>query len=196
MARCIPILVVAGLLAGAVGPASGQEPARHAHAPGMTPDPAGEAPAQVGQAGYAAIAEIVAILEQDPATDWSKVNLEALRQHLVDMDDVTLRAEVVTRSVEGGIEVLVTGAGRVAGAIRRMSRAHAAALAGESPYRMTVEDVAGGARVRVVAAPGSPPSVAVRIRGLGFIGILASGSHHAAHHLALARGQSPAGHRH
>lgn len=52
MERRIAISVLAGLLAGAVGTASGQEPARHGHAPGMTPD---------------------------PATDWSKVNPETLR---------------------------------------------------------------------------------------------------------------------
>ena len=28
-----------------------------------------------------------------PTTDWSKVNIAALREHLIDMDEVTLRAE-------------------------------------------------------------------------------------------------------
>ena len=28
-----------------------------------------------------------------------------------------------------------------------------------------------------------------RIRGLGFIGIMVSGAHHQAHHLAMARGE-------
>lgn len=105
--RRIPISVLAGLLAGAVGTASSQEPARHAHGPGMAHDPAAPVPAQGGQAAYAAITEIVAVLAQDPTTDWSKVNLEVPRQHLLDMDDVALRADVAARSVEGGIEVLV-----------------------------------------------------------------------------------------
>lgn len=180
----------------AAASAHAQDPARHVHTPGMTHEAPAATPTQAGQAAYAAIAEIVAILERDPATDWSRVNLEALRQHLLDTDDVTLRAGIATRPVEGGIEAVVTGTGRVEGAIRRMSRAHAAALAGESPYRMTVEDVPGGARVRIVAAPGSPAGVAARIGGLGYIGILASGSHHGPHHLALARGQPMGGHRH
>jgi hypothetical protein len=35
-----------------------------------------------------------------------------------------------------------------------------------------------------------------RIRGLGFIGLLVQGGHHGPHHLAMARGEMPAGHRH
>ena len=47
-----------------------------------------------GQAAFAAIQEIVSVLLADPQTDWDKVNIEALRQHLIDMDNVTLRAKV------------------------------------------------------------------------------------------------------
>ena len=42
---------------------------------------------------HGAIGEIVRILEADPKTDWSKVNLEALRQHLIDMNEVALHAD-------------------------------------------------------------------------------------------------------
>ena len=40
---------------------------------------AGVAPTQSGQAAFAAIQEIVGILEADPRTDWTKVDVEALR---------------------------------------------------------------------------------------------------------------------
>jgi hypothetical protein len=36
---------------------------------------------------------IVQILDADPKTDWSKVDFEALRQHLIDMNEVTLKAK-------------------------------------------------------------------------------------------------------
>ena len=49
----------------------------------------------LGQDAFGAIQEIVGILEADPNTDWSKVNISALREHLVDMNEVTLKA--VTR---------------------------------------------------------------------------------------------------
>ena len=47
-------------------------------------DGAAAGPAEPGQGAFAAMQEIVAILEADPTTDWSKVDLPALRQHLAD----------------------------------------------------------------------------------------------------------------
>ncbi len=195
------MLLAAALLAVPAARAAAQQtepmPAGHAHVAGMTHGEQGPPPPvpprEGGQSAFAAIAEIVAILQNDPATDWSQVDLEALRAHLIDMDDVTLHAVVANRPIEGGIEARVTGTGRVVAAIRRMSHAHAVALAAGPAYRMSVEDVAGGVLVRIVAVE---PAAASRVRGLGFIGILASDSHHVEHHLALARGVSVAGHAH
>ena len=64
----------------------------HAHTPGMTHPTAAPLPTQGGHAAFAAISEIVAMLQADASTDWSKVNIERLRLHLVDMDLVTLRS--------------------------------------------------------------------------------------------------------
>lgn len=171
----------------------------HVHRPGMTHDsvaaPSATSPQHPGQAAFAAIAEIVHLLEQDAATDWTKVNIEALRQHLIDMHDVTLRAAVAQVPVAGGARFTVTGAGRVAEAIRRMARAHATMLGPEAAMRAIVEDVPSGARVTVVATAGGDAAVA-KIRGLGFVGLLTTGGHHGPHHLAIARGAPPAGHAH
>jgi hypothetical protein len=41
-------------------------------------------PTEPGQGAFAAIAEIIALLEADPNTDWSKVDITALREHLVE----------------------------------------------------------------------------------------------------------------
>ena len=57
-------------------------------------------PQEGGQAAVAAIWEIVASLESNPKTDWSKVNIEALRQHLIDLNNVTMEDVVV--STQGG----------------------------------------------------------------------------------------------
>ena len=56
---------------------------------------------QAGQGAFAAIQEVVEILAADPKTDWSKVNIDALRQHLVDMDNVTLSANMVAEVRHG-----------------------------------------------------------------------------------------------
>ena len=50
-----------------------------------------------GQDAFGTIQEIVQILQSDPKTDWSKVNIDALRQHLIDMNEVTLHAAAAQR---------------------------------------------------------------------------------------------------
>jgi hypothetical protein len=142
-----------------------------------------------GQDAYATISAIVAQLEADSTTDWSKVDIEALRQHLIVMNDVTLRARAQQSTVPGGARMDVTGDGKVAESIRAMLHAHATMLAGMGPYRTTVTDIPGGVRFVVTAANPQDQQTVARIRGLGFAGLLTLGDHHAAHHLALARGQ-------
>jgi hypothetical protein len=141
-----------------------------------------------GQDAFGAIQEIVRMLEADPNTDWSKVNLEALRQHLIDMNDVTLKAEAVAKPVDGGIEVTVTGAGRTAQAIQRMVPAHAHEIEQShlNGWSAKTEPLPDGV---VLTVTSSDPQQVQRIRGLGFIGVMVSGSHHQAHHLAMAKGE-------
>jgi len=79
-------------------------------------------PTMPGQEAFGTIQEIVRILEADPATDWSKVNIGALREHLIDMDEVTMRARAVERALADGVEITVTGEGRTRAAIKRMIR--------------------------------------------------------------------------
>ncbi|MGA0919071.1 MAG: hypothetical protein ACO3SD_00025 [Gemmatimonadaceae bacterium] len=170
------------------------------HAPGMSHDHgtaaqrgalATTAPAaatQTGQAAFAAIAEIVRILDADPTTDWSKVNIEALRQHLLDMDDLTMRASVKTQPVAGGAVFTVTGTGRVRDAIRRMAKEHGQMMGRAEGVRWVTEEIPEGATVTVTSTtPGDATRVA-RIRGLGFIGLMTVGEHHTVHHLGVARG--------
>ena len=72
----VPLLLAAGPLAAQA----------HQHTPGMVHGAAAvEPPREAGQAAFAAIAEIVARLEADPMTDWSRVDLEALRQFGLDI---------------------------------------------------------------------------------------------------------------
>ena len=47
-----------------------------------------------GQSLFAALREVVSELEARPETDWSQVNIDALRQHLVQMDLLFSGAEV------------------------------------------------------------------------------------------------------
>lgn len=149
-------------------------------------------PTQPGQSAFGAISEVVRILKADTRTDWSKVNLEALRQHLIDMDAVTMRAAVTSRSVLGGFEADVTGDEATVGAIRRMLGSHTKMLSQGADYRATATEIPGGARLTVLAAAARDSALVARIRGLGFAGIITEGDHHVRHHLAIARGDSGA----
>jgi len=149
----------------------------------------GPVPTSGGQAAFGAISEVVRMLKADPKTDWTKVNIEALRQHLIDMDEVIMRSAAVQRNVPGGIEVDVTSVGPTTDAIRRMTRNHTAMLDKGDEYHATSKEIPGGARLTVTAKNANDANVVSRIRGLGFAGIMTEGDHHAPHHLAIARGQ-------
>ena len=168
--------------------ASGANADRSAMHGMMHHEASGRVPLEGGQAAFAAIQEIVAHLEADPATDWSKVDIEALRRHLVDMDNVTLRAHGREEDMAGGIRFLITGRGDVVGSIRRMVFAHAETMNGTGGWNFAAAKIPDGASLAVTVA--DPHDVA-KIRGLGFIGVLAKGSHHQMHHLMIAAGRSP-----
>jgi hypothetical protein len=136
-------------------------------------------------------AEIVAILEADPGTDWSAVDIGRLREHLVDMSAVTLRATVAATAVDGGLSMTITGSGRTRDALRRMVPAHAVELDAMDAWSATAEATPEGARLTVTAPD---PALQAKIRALGFFGLMATGGHHQAHHLAMARGMAV--HRH
>src|SRR4051812_3826311 len=74
-------------------------------------DMSGPVPKSPGQAAFATISEVVRMLDADPKTDWSKVNVEALRQHLIDMDLVLMTSQVKQSNVAGGVELEITGTG-------------------------------------------------------------------------------------
>jgi hypothetical protein len=150
-------------------------------------------PVLAGQDAYGAVSEIVRLLDADPQTDWSKVDLEKLRQHLIDMNVVTLQSRVVQHAVPGGIDMTVTGEGRTEAAIRRMVTSHGQQLPAQGLTAKS-ESVAGGVHFVVTATDPADTKLVSRIQGLGFIGIMTLGAHHAVHHVALARGVAMMGH--
>lgn len=174
-----------------MGPAQMQEMMRqqqgmmpmggHAGMPG-----ASTTPTMPGQDAFGAIQEIVRILEADPKTDWSKVDLEALRQHLIDMNEVTLKADAAAKPIEGGVEIAVTGNDRTLVAIQRMIPTWAQAANGLNGWNTKAAALPNGELLTVTA---TDPKEVQHIRGLGYVGLLASGSYHQTHHLAMAKGE-------
>ncbi len=142
-------------------------------------------PIMAGQDAFGTIQEVVRILEADPATDWSKVDIAALREHLIDMDEVTLRAAAAERTLEDGVEIAVTGQGRTLEAIKRMVPAHVHELS-LIGWNARTEDLPNGVKLIVTSAD---PSQVTKLKALGFMGIMVQGAHHQRHHLLMAKGE-------
>jgi hypothetical protein len=147
--------------------------------------PTRDLPRESGQGAFAAIHEIVGRLEADPQTDWSKVNIDALRQHLIDMDNVVMHARIAYQPVTGGEHIHVSGDGAVRDSIQRMVTMHAA-MAGDTPdWHMTATAAPDGVDIALTA---KSPHGLQKMKALGLIGMLAEGDHHSRHHLMLATG--------
>lgn len=145
----------------------------------------GTLPTSPGQDAFGAIQEVVQILEADPTTDWSKVNISALREHLIDMNEVTLHAAVTEKATDTGIEFAVTGDGRTRDAIKRMVPAHVHELAALGWNAKTAE-LPNGVTLTVAATDKTPLA---KLKALGFIGVMVQGGHHQPHHLMMAKGE-------
>jgi len=142
-------------------------------------------PVMPGQEAFGTIQEVVRMLEADPSTDWSKVRISALREHLIDMDEVTMRATATERTIDNGVEISVTGEGRTLDAIKRTVPAHTHELS-QFGWNAKTEDLPNGVKMTITS---SDASQVTKLRGLGFMGILVQGSHHQQHHLMMAKGE-------
>jgi predicted transcriptional regulator len=147
-----------------------------------------DGPTEVGQSAFAAISEIVEILQNDPETDWNKVNISALQNHLVDMDLVTTRTKVTVETNNKTVAITVSSQGEAVGAIQRMTTAHAPMLAAETGWEVDVDQTTSGAVLRIAV---SSENELARVTGLGFYGLMTIGAHHQAHHLQIALGDDP-----
>jgi hypothetical protein len=183
MLRVATILIALGMSAGAYAQSTHHD---------MTAAPAmsgRSVPTQPGQGAFAAIQEIVEILEADPKTDWSKIDIGALRQHLIDMDNVTLRARVQSSPIDGGIKFAASGDGEVKQSIQRMVMAHAGIMNGVGGWKITAAETDSGAVISVIV----PARDLKKLQALGFTGVMTHGMHHHEHHLMIARGERPHG---
>ena len=130
----------------------------------------------------------MSLLERNPKTDWTQVNIEALRQHLIDMNNVTLNSSVREGQAGDSVTFAVSGEGGVVGSIQRMITGHVATMNGVDGWKFSAEANDKGAVMTV-----TPPDLASmsKLRALGFIGIMAQGMHHQQHHWMLANGMMP-----
>ena len=144
-----------------------------------------------GQGAFAALSEVVRVLEADPTTDWAKVDLTGLRAHLVDMDRLISDAVVSETDLPNGISAAATGDAETIATLRRMMPAHASQLARDERWTVEATQTNDGMELRVTS---DDPAVVARIKGLGFFGLMASQDHHREHHLMMAIGEDAHAH--
>ncbi len=143
-----------------------------------------------GNAIFATLQEVVNQLLQDDNTDWEKVDLESLRQHLIDMENFTVNVRVISKTdIEQGVQVLIEpNTTQAAGSLDRALSAHPAMLEQETGWSMVSEKSANNYRIQITS---TNPEDVMKIRALGYIGIMTMGSHHQPHHWAMASGNNP-----
>tara|TARA_R110002126_G_scaffold270887_1_gene414712 strand:- start:1020 stop:1604 length:585 start_codon:yes stop_codon:yes gene_type:complete len=147
----------------------------------------GQMPLEGGQSAFSSIAEIVTILENDPATDWAKVDISGLREHLVDMNELIVKAQAQTQMSKDQIEFTVTGQGQTIRAIQNMVPAHAKQLAQDFGWKTKTNLTSNGV---ILSITSDDQNQLEKLSGLGFFGVMATGAHHQQHHLQMAKGNS------
>lgn len=141
-------------------------------------------PLEPGQGAFAAIAEIVVILNANPDTDWSRVDIGALRQHLVDMDNLVTHAQISAEVIPNGAVFSAKLTGPERGAVQRMVPAHVPVLATETGWNSFAKVGEDEVTWTVTSSKSTEA-----ISALGFFGLMALGGHHQSHHLSVATGQ-------
>ena len=119
----------------------------------------------------------------------SKVNIEALRLHLVEMQDMTLNVTVEQEPIKLGFKAVITPTtNRALQSMSRVLSVHPSQMKEETGWNMVVTNNNG---IFTIAVTTDQLQDVDKIRGLGYIGIMAYGNHHQPHHWAMASGDNP-----
>jgi hypothetical protein len=139
---------------------------------------------------FGTVQEAIQALEADSTTDWSEVDMEALRQHLIDMHHVAMHVVVEESTpIDGGVRLAVRPTSDSAdAALQRVLDVHPTMLQHQEGWEMTVTEETNRYILRVTDPSGTD---ADKIRGLGYIGLLAYGPHHQHHHWMMVQGNTP-----
>jgi hypothetical protein len=152
------------------------------------------APTQVvltesGTDSFATLQEVIAVLESNSNTNWEKVNIEALRLHLVEMQDMTINVDVKQQYIDNGFQAVVTPTtNRAVKSLTRVLSGHPAQMKAETGWDMQVSNNDDIFTLTVVSKKAHEVA---KIRGLGYIGVMSYGNHHQPHHWAMASGENP-----
>lgn len=150
---------------------------------------------EAGNDVFSTIQEVIKQLENNPDTDWSKVNIEALRQHLLDMNDMALNVEVINQKpLENGLTVtLQTQTPRAEKTMAKVFKVHPMHLKRETGWDMQVVQ---NNQQFIVTTTTKDLTQVKKIIALSYIGLMAYGNHHQPHHWGISTSQNPHGMHH
>ena len=165
----------------------------HAEMMGRSTTPTQVVLTESGTDPFATLQEVIAALESNTNTSWEKVNIEALRLHLVEMQDMTINVDVKQRHIDNGFQaVVLPTTSRAVKSLTRVLSGHPAQMKAETGWDMQVQ--INNSVFTLTVTTDNAKDVA-KIRGLGYIGVMAYGNHHQPHYWAMASGDNPhAGH--
>ena len=137
---------------------------------------------------FGTIQEVVQKLEANPDTDWSQVNLEALRQHLIDMKAFTEEVQVLTKDrIKNGVEITVRPQSeRAVQALKKLFSMHPDMIKKEKGWDMNAKQDGDN---WIITCTTDDETEVEKVRALGYIGLLAEGTHHQLHHWMIATGK-------
>jgi hypothetical protein len=138
---------------------------------------------------FATLQEVITALEANTGANWEKVNIEALRLHLVEMQDMTINIDVKQQHIDNGFQAVVTPTtNRAVKSLTRVLSGHPTQMKAETGWDMQVQNNNG---VFTLTVTTDNVKDVAKIRGLGYIGVMAYGNHHQPHHWAIASGDNP-----
>jgi len=141
-----------------------------------------------GQSTLAALIEVINVFEADDQTDWHAVDIDGLRSHLLDMNDLVINTNAVTEIADDNkirFNVVANGGNDSLGAIHRMVQAHSRFIEQSRGWKITPTVNDNGATVTIVI---NNDADLIRLKALGFYGFMSLDSHHQAHHYQIAMG--------
>lgn len=162
---------------------------KHAdHVPGMSHKPILTQPMPIegGQSAFAALIEIIALLESDQNTQWASVDIDALREHLLDMDKIMLSTSANTQKMtDNTVQFDVRGTGAALDAIHTMVAAHTRFIRQSREWDVKSDLTSTGALIQIMS---NDTATIEQLTALGFYGFMSLDSHHQAHHFGIATG--------
>ncbi|MBJ7539908.1 hypothetical protein [Marinomonas transparens] len=140
-------------------------------------------PTEPGQSIFGAIAEVNKLLEEGNV-DWNSVDLDALMEHLKDMDNLMTNTMVRKNELPNGLTINVSNSGNGQRAMDNMIPAHASFLQNVRPnWTIKYEKEKSN---YIITVTSEIQKEAIKIKGLGFAGFMVQDDHHASHHMSLA----------